>query len=275
MTDDGSRYVLATGEDAEHRLRLVHSVHGPDTERLLRQAGLAPGMRVADLGCGVGMITAWIARQVGPSGRVTAVDVSEAQVARARQRVEALDLRNVEFVVAPADRTGLPREAFDLVFCRFLLMHLADPAAAVREMRELVRPGGTLACEDGDFTRPFSEPPSAALQRCFELYRAVGDARGVDFRIGPKLYRMFLEASFPAPHVALAQPVVTRGETKRLPEWTLTESASAIIDAGLATESDIRTTARELEAFTADDTTLIGMVQVTQVWARKGVQRAE
>src|SRR5207244_12522430 len=62
-----------------------------------------------------------------------------------------------------------------------------------------------FACEDGDFTSPFCEPPLSAFDRLFELYRAIGERRGQDFRIGPKLYRMFRGAGFESPQVTLAQ----------------------------------------------------------------------
>lgn len=264
-----SRYVLGTGEEAAHRLRVVNSVHGPDTERLLTRAGLAPGMRVADIGCGVGTITAWMAGQVGPSGEVVGVDISPAQVEQARAEIEQAGLSNVEFAVGSADQTGLLRESFDLVFCRFVLMHMADPGAGLREMRDLVRPGGVVVCEDGDFTSPFCEPPSPAFDRCFELYRAVGERRDLDFRLGPKLYRMFLGAGFHDPQVTLAQPVFVRGEPKRLPEWTLTESAPALVEAALATREEIARIASDMHALAEDETTLIGMARMTQVWARK------
>lgn len=269
MSAADDRYVLARGDEGAYRLRVVNSVHGPDTEAFLVRAGLRPGMRVADIGCGVGAVTAWIARQVGPEGEVVGVDLGPEQVRKAREYVAEEGLSNVRFVAGNAADTGLARGAFDLVFCRFVLMHVPDPVAVLREMRALVRPGGVLACEDGDFTRPFSEPPSAAFDRTFELYRAIGERRGLDFRIGPKLYRMFLEAGFAQPEVTLAQPVFVRGDAKRLPEWTLMESASALIEAGLATAEEIAAVAAEMKAFAEDETTLFGMALMTQVWARR------
>ncbi|MGV3722126.1 MAG: hypothetical protein ACO1SX_14545, partial [Actinomycetota bacterium] len=142
------------------------------------------------------------------------------------------------------------------------------PVQALRELRDLVRPGGVLACEDGDFTSPFCEPPSPAFDRCFELYRAIGERRGLDFRIGPKLYRMFLEAGLPDPTVTLAQPVFVRGEEKRLPEWTLQESAPALIEAGLAAAEEIADVAAQMRALAEDSSTLFGMARMTQVHAR-------
>lgn len=264
------RYVLATGEEGARRLKVVNSVHGPDTERLLLRAGLSRGMRAADIGCGIGTISAWMAEVVGPNGEVFGVDISPEQIAEAQKNAYRRTLTNLHFTVASADATGLPRDAFDLVFCRFVLMHLTRPADAMREMAALVRPGGVLVCEDGDFTGPFCEPPSPAFERAFELYRAVVEHRGADPRIGPKLYRLFLEAGFSQPEVQIVQPAFVRGEAKRLPEWTLTECAPALLEAGFSTQEEIDRLAAEMKALAEDETVLFGMARMVQVWARKG-----
>src|SRR5437660_3390770 len=73
MEERDDRYVLARGEEGARRLRVVNRVHGPDTEALLRRAGLVPGMRVADVGCGIGMVSAWIAAQVGAEGEAVGI----------------------------------------------------------------------------------------------------------------------------------------------------------------------------------------------------------
>src|SRR5262249_8548634 len=130
-------YVLATGEAAAHRLRILHSVYGPGTRRVLLDAGIQPGMRVADLGCGVGMVTALLAELVGPAGSIVGIDASAAQLAQARAQLNA-GTRNVCFVEASAIGTGLPGGSFDLVCCRFLLMHLPEPEKALHEMRNLL-----------------------------------------------------------------------------------------------------------------------------------------
>jgi hypothetical protein len=69
-------YALATGEAADYRLQVLHGVYGPGTRRALLDAGLRPGMRAADLGCGVGLVTALLAELVGPAGHVVGVDAT-------------------------------------------------------------------------------------------------------------------------------------------------------------------------------------------------------
>src|SRR5262249_31271185 len=116
-------YVLATGEAAAYRLRILHGLYGPGSRRVLLEAGLRRGMRVADLGGGVGMVTALLAELVGPEGHVVGIDASAAQLAQACERMPPGG-KNVGLVHASATDTGLPPATFDLVYCRFLLLHL-------------------------------------------------------------------------------------------------------------------------------------------------------
>jgi SAM-dependent methyltransferase len=106
------RYVLATGEAAAYRLALLHDLYQEGTRRVLLDAGLRRGMRVADLGCGVGLVTALLAVLVGPEGHAVGIDASAAQLAQARTRW--CHGTNTRFVEASATATGLPRESFDL-----------------------------------------------------------------------------------------------------------------------------------------------------------------
>src|SRR6516165_9107300 len=98
-------YVLATGEAAAYRLRILHALYGEGTRRLLLDAGLRRGMRVADLGCGIGTVTALLAKLVGPEGEVVGIDRSPAQLAQASER-SSRSSANVRYVEASATDTG-------------------------------------------------------------------------------------------------------------------------------------------------------------------------
>src|SRR5215831_6828206 len=238
-------YALATGEAAAYRLRLLHGLYGPGTRRVLLEAGLQGGMRVADLGCGVGLVTALLAELVGPGGHVVGIDASGAQLARARERLNGAG-SHVSFVEASATDTGLPSGSFDLVYCRFLLIHLAEPERALREMFALLKPGGILVCEDGDLTGCGSEPPSA-LDAFADLWGRLGPRRGLDYTLGRRLYQMVLAAGFPAPEITFNQPVRARGEQKRLLELSVAEAGPAFVEAGLITAAELERTVFEMQ----------------------------
>jgi SAM-dependent methyltransferase len=262
-------YALATGEAAAYRLRLLHELYGPGTRRVLLQAGLRRGMRVADLGCGVGTVTGMLAKLVGPEGLVVGIDSSAAQLAKAREHVNG-DGAYVAFAQTSATDVDLPSESFDLVYCRFLLIHLPDPASALREMRRLLKPNGILVCEDGDLTDCGSEPPSA-LDAFADLWGRLGPSKRVDYTLGRRLYHMVLAAGFPAPEIAFNQPVVARGESKRLLELSVAEAGPSFVRAGLITAMELERTLAQMRRLAEDETVLALMPRMSQVWARKPV----
>jgi SAM-dependent methyltransferase len=267
QSDVRGAYVLATGEAATHRLRVLHSLYGSGARRVLLRAGLERGMRVADLGCGVGMATTLLAQLVGPDGQVVGVDASGEQIARARELLPP-GVSNVSFIEASAADTGLPAESFDLVYCRFLLLHLPEPPRALREMRRLLRQDGILVCEDGDLTSAGSHPPSA-LDAFADLWGRLGPTRGLDYTLGRELFRMILAANFSSPEITFHQPVVARGESKRFLEWSVAEAGPAFVAAGLLTREELARLLAEMQRIAEDETVLALMPRMSQVWARK------
>jgi len=267
--DIKGEYVLATGDAAANRLRILHQVYGPGSRSLLERAGIQPGMRVADLGCGVGMMTRLLAELVGPSGTVVGVDLSAAQIEQARAMLPAA-LANVTFIEASATNTGLPKESFDLVYSRFLLIHLMEPEVALREMHDLLKPNGILVCEDGDLTSADSDPASK-LRAFSHLFGGLGPKRGVDYTLGRRLFRLVLAANFSQPEITLNQPAFTQSENKRLLELSVAEAGPAFVAAGLITSEELADTLLEMRRLAEDETVLAIMPRMSQVWARRVV----
>jgi SAM-dependent methyltransferase len=261
--------VLATGEAGAARLRLLHVVYGASTEALLTDLGLARGMSVADIGCGTGTVSRWLAGRVGGGGHVVGVDVSEAQLDVARRDAERQGLTQLRFQHADAYATRLPRDSFDFVYCRFLLCHLVHPERALAEMHALLEPNGVLVCDDVDVASIFADPPSPAVERMRDLMLAVGAARGVDFRLGIRLHRLFRSTGLADPQVRFDQPVYAKGEEKRIWEYTFLEAAPAMIEAGLLAAAELDRLAQELAAVARDETIIVAQARKVQVWARK------
>ena len=260
-------YVLATGDAAANRLRILHNVYGPGARQLLVRAGIRRGMRVVDLGCGVGMTSQLLAELVGPHGEVVGVDYSGEQLEQARKLLPK-GVTNVRFVQASATDTGLARESFDLAYCRFLLIHLTDPQAALREMQDLLKPHGILACEDGDLTSAGSEPPSK-LQEFSSLFGGLGPKWGVDYTLGRRLFHMLQAVEFPKVEITFNQPVFAEGENKRLLELTVAEAGPSFVQAGLLTIEELNQMLLEMRRLSEDGTVLAWMPRMSQVWARK------
>ena len=114
------------------------------TEAALAAAAPARRESVLDIGCGTATTTLRLAEAVGPTGQVLGVDISEQQLALARQRVAAAGITQVQLVLDDAATHGFASERFDLCFTRFGVMFFADPVAAFTNIRRGMKPSGRL-----------------------------------------------------------------------------------------------------------------------------------
>lgn len=202
----GSTYVLGHADVEVQRLLLQGRLYDSDTEHALFRAGLRPGMRVLDVGCGPGDVSIIAARLVGPTGTVLGVDAAGEMVEMARNRAAGRGLSWARFAQTAIGDIALDQPV-DAVIGRLILMHLPDPAASLRRLAGLVRPGGLIAfCEsDLDSVRSVPDVP---------LFRAVTDgigeafrAMGLDTGFGMKLHGLFERAGLPSPQLSLAAPI--------------------------------------------------------------------
>lgn len=145
MTDP--TYALGRSENEHARLTEQANFLRPLTERFLRKAGLAPRMKVLDVGSGVGDVAFLLAEIVGPEGKVIGIDMDDAALEKAKARAARLHLRNVEFVHGDVRETSLPAP-FDAAVGRLVLLYCADPAAALARVATQVRAGGIVAFQE-------------------------------------------------------------------------------------------------------------------------------
>jgi ubiquinone/menaquinone biosynthesis C-methylase UbiE len=132
-------------------LSAYHAAFGPELECAVRDLPLPPRARVLDAPCGGGFYTACFARRLGRAGAITAADLSDAYLARAKRAVAAVHPRPAATFVR-ADVYHLPFEdaSFDAAWCAQSFISLDDPAGALRQLRRVVRPGGVVAVLETD-----------------------------------------------------------------------------------------------------------------------------
>ncbi len=160
-------------EQARRRLRLLEACYDASTTRRLRALGVGSGWRCLEVGAGGGSIAGWLCSEVGPEGRVLAVDLDTRFV----EEIEADNLDVLRFDVATG---GLPRDAFDLVHARAVLMHLPQRERVLDTLVASLRPGGWLLVEEGD-CYPLQALGSGLHGEVWEMVIAGFGRAGVDF----------------------------------------------------------------------------------------------
>jgi ubiquinone/menaquinone biosynthesis C-methylase UbiE len=211
----GSNYVLGHADMEVQRLLLQGRLYDSYTEHALRLAGLSPGMRVLDIGCGPGDVSFVAARLVGPAGTVLGVDAAPAMVELARTRAAERGLSTVHFTRAPIDAIALDQPV-DAVVGRLILMHLPDPAATLRHLSSLVRPGGVMAFSENDITAARSIPDIPLFGRVIDGIVRAFEAMGLSPRFGTTLHTIFADAGLGAPRLTLGTPIGTAADIDML-----------------------------------------------------------
>jgi ubiquinone/menaquinone biosynthesis C-methylase UbiE len=213
---------------------------------------LRAGMDLLDAGCGPGSITTELARLVAP-GTAIGIDRPHATLPERPGR----EASSARFVVADVCALPFADASFDAVHAHALFQHLADPFAALRELRRVLRPGGVIGLADWDRELLFLHPRAEPLERSFAWLAALRRSEGGDPQAGRMLAERLTRAGFerPAMHV-VAEALATR------------RSALETGETWARTFEDASTRARLLALGVVSEAELDGLPAAWRDWAR-------
>jgi len=122
-------------------------------DKVMDAAGVRAGMAIGEVGAGKGRYTVYLARRVGPEGKVYANDVDEKSIAFLKDRCRKQGLANIETVLGTTDNPCFPKGQLDMVFMTWVYHHLTRPVALLRNLIPSLKPGGTVVIVDPDPTK--------------------------------------------------------------------------------------------------------------------------
>jgi SAM-dependent methyltransferase len=203
-------YVCGHSPGELERLEAQAAFFADISGRALAAAGVGPGMRVLDIGCGVGDVSFLAADLVGPSGAVTGIDRASEAIDIAEVRCRNRSLEHVGFITGEIDTLQAANE-FDALVGRFVLMHQRDPARTLRRAARFVRTGGVVAILEshmaGSLAGVHSHPFSPSYNRILETIVRILDSAGAHIDMGLRLRRTFVDAGLPAPKLSFEAQV--------------------------------------------------------------------
>jgi len=238
-----SSYVYDQGWSEERaRLAGIESLWDVGTRDLLARHGARPGASALEVGAGGGSIVAWLAGQVGPSGRVLATDLDT-------RFVEPLASDVVEVRHADVVADELPEGEFDVVHTRLLLEHLPARDAALDRLVRALRPGGWLVVEDYDWTGFGFDPADELESRAAAAVLTFMANAGFDQTYGRRVTSALAERGLTDVRGEGRSLVIDAGHPG-FPFFALSfeQLAPAVVQAGLLTESDADAMRAALEA---------------------------
>lgn len=185
-----SPYLLGHNDAELRRLQEQAGVLAPATASFLTLAGIGRGMRVLDLGTGVGDVAFLAANRVGPSGAVVGIDNSATAIHTARRRADRDRVGNVSFLeadVATVDPAIELGGQFDAVIGRLILLYLDDATEVIRRYARSVRPGGVLLAMEYDMTSATTLPPVPLSTQALDWIIGAFEWTGHDPALGARL----------------------------------------------------------------------------------------
>lgn len=265
-------YTLPVGAADEDRLNGLNRLYNPYTEKF-RQQYLPDltGKTVLDIGCGTGMVACYWAKEVGPTGKVIAADISVEQLEIARKNAKQQKLSNIEFIELDVKQLDSLTNKFDLVYCRFLLVHLHEQEKILTSMVDHLNVGGNIFCEELiSYDAFFADPDSAAFQSWVQLILKQPQIYDTDFYIGKKLHSIFRKLKLSHIHGEIIQPIVVNEEDKCLFYLGFTDVLrKKYADKGLATLDEIETTISALKQDMHGKSWIAAFAQTMQISGKK------
>lgn len=226
-------------------------------------------MTALDVGCGSGNITCWMAEKVGRNGKVIALDSNQEQLEVAKQKTLRKNLVNIEFILANVNELDQLKLQVDLTFSRYLLIHLAEADLALVQMKNTLKPGGILCCDEMTVEGCFAYPESDVFKKSLELNAALFKQRNLDLNFGAKLFTHFQKMELNNICLQVVQPALINEYQKKLWPMYFSSLKQKFCNAHLINENELNELIHELIRLTQDKKTYILAMRNFQVFARR------
>jgi ubiquinone/menaquinone biosynthesis C-methylase UbiE len=263
-------YVLGNLDNEIARLKIQSEFFEPLTRRTLLKTGIKEGMSCLDVGCGAGTVTRMMAHMVGEKGHVTGIDVDEKYLQYCQNNSAA----NTDFMYDDICNSRFDEKdrRFDIVYSRFMFVHLKDGRKAVQSMKQLVKKEGAVVIEELDHAPDswLCYPENKSVDTLREVYVTLVKKAGGDPFAGRKIYRLLAEESFDA-SVECNSPCLLMGhEPYNTLGWRIAESLKPqILSFGLLSEQEYAKMYDDLKYLSKDSKSFVTYARFFSIIGRK------
>jgi ubiquinone/menaquinone biosynthesis C-methylase UbiE len=228
-----AEYVHGTTEYEQNRLAGLNAI---TNNAFIDYLAIKGGESICDVGCGLGKLSAEIARRIG-SIRVDGLERSPEYFAAARAATSSLP--NCAIVQGDAHALPYSNGQFDVTFCRYLLEHVAAPHDVAKEMIRVTKPGGRIVAQENDLHYVVYWPEIPGHDGLLRGFCRLQQILGGDPFIGRKLYTLFDTAETASVELSISPEIYTARDPERFRAWLgnsmgiFQASRQALLDRGL------------------------------------------
>ncbi|HSW93008.1 MAG TPA: methyltransferase domain-containing protein [Gammaproteobacteria bacterium] len=260
-----SQYHLKTDSVGRKRLNLQGKVYNPGSQQFLLDQGLKKGWSVLEVGCGSGTMTSWLAEQVGKRGRVVCIDNSSAQIRATKQVVKKNGLKQVECHELSVFDLDQLKEKFDLVYSRFVLIHLDDPLNALIKIKDRLKTGGRLVINDMLNSCSFCYPGSPVFDQRRKILEQFSIKNGLNPNFSLTLPEILRKIKLKILNESVFQPLLTTPVNRKLLTLIFYEIKDKLIALNILTASEWELFMRDLEKIQKDTSYFVTLSSMHQI----------
>lgn len=247
-------YDYGAKKEEVSRLEIQALAMEPIIRQELQILNLKKGMKVLDAGCGTGVISRMIAKEVAP-GTVHGIDMDPLFLDEAAKNAEQKGITNIQFQEGNICNLEYKDGFFDTSYCRLVLMHVDDPVESIRELSRVTKPKGIVGISDIDDGTFITYPSLPHFHYLWTQFGKNAKSKGMDRHIGRQLFSILKKAGLtdiaitPIPMVATQQTphLIQLGATNIFE--IMRHDFDDLLAKGLITKQDIENALKDREKY--------------------------
>ncbi len=188
-----NKYAFPQGKSDGDRLDIQHACYRRAITMALKELNLSYGQTVIDAGCGSGIMTEWLSHQVGPKGKVFAIDNDPGKLALCKERLSMNGINNVEYILMDLENDATEKLNADLTYCKFVIHHLQNKEAGLRNLSFLTKKGGHVLSVEPINAIHWVAPYDEYYYQLFNCYHEYAKHKNIALNFGQEIYNLSLK----------------------------------------------------------------------------------
>lgn len=231
-------YLFDEHDDITERVDLINLIFNPYSQNFIIEALTPLQGKVLEIACGRGLMSLWFAKQINVTS-VLGIDTNATAITQATELRQKTQLQNVNFKIHSVYDLDLIEEEFDIIYLRFILIHLTNPMAALREIYNKLKPNGVMICETAIYSHCFSNPKVDSYDQFIKFIMQIFASQGKDCDLGKQIYSLCRNQHFSIETMRLIQPMLSTMQEKKAMFLGLKSTYQFFIENKLATEQEL------------------------------------
>lgn len=258
-------YQLRTDSIGRKRLNLQGEVYNPGSQNFLLSQGIKKGQSILEVGCGSGTMSVWLAKQVGKRGRLLCIDNDRSQIKATQQVINKDKLTQVECRELSVFDLDQLAEQFDIIYVRFVLLHLIDPHTALIKLKSRLKKNGKLIIDEMLNSNNFCHPAASAFTKRREVIEQFFLKNNLNPNFGLGIKLLLKKIGLHSIQESLFQPMLITAKERQLLLLIVHEIKEKLIALKILTLAEWKKLVIDLEAIQYNKNYFIALSSLYQM----------